>query len=162
MAKKIKPTILFDYPVESINRKMALRKDTCSDKNYGNAIIVAPKPWMGACTRERFYAGAGVVKTNFMVVRKNARSTPPSSEELVARSNFTAVRAWVRDANRDMSAITVNQQKWFAAKADFSKRIQGVSANGRSYYSWMFKIAYEIFVDTQELPANHRLPDFDA
>ena len=160
--KTYKANITFMPVVESINRKFALRRETCSQTEVGDKIIKSPG-YMGAGTHERLVVGYGWVKRNYFFMRKHARSTAVTDDEQLQRSYFGSVSKWNKQVWHNLSVVTANQEKWEAAKADLSKTIKGVSAKGYTGpIGWSFAIGIAIKRDDQTLPATGALPEFDA
>lgn len=160
MAKKVS-NITFMPVVESISRKFALRKETCSLKgnDQGQTDVVQ---YMGSGTRTKKFNGTFVTQ-NYFFMRKNARLTQPSSSELDARAAFTQGNAWALAARSDLMAITANQQKFKESNASGgSKRIKGLWAGNYTMLSWMRAIAIKMVNDGETLPQDHLLPAFDA
>lgn len=169
MAKKLSNVVLMPA-VEGISRKIALRRETCIEKsvNVGDlgspqdAMKIPGNTYMGIVSRLRNVNGVGQVRQNFLFVRKSIVATPLTAEQLDQRAYFSAGIKWVNAAWYDLNAITVNQQRYEAAKADFTKKIEGVSAYGyQNMRGWMKAIAIRLKA-ADKLPQNHILPDFDA
>lgn len=151
MAKYSK--IRYVNPVESVSRKFARRAD-----KIGKIVNV----WMGGATQQRYVVGLGHITKNVFVVRKYARTSAPTTDELKIRSNFSAASKWAAAALKDLLAINANQMKWIAAMEDTSKTIEGVSALGyEGPRGWIVAIAYALLDAGQTLPVDHILPDFD-
>lgn len=161
MAKELKSNISFMPVVESISRKFALRRETCSKKKIGDKEI-GPDQFMGAGVRKHFVAGLGTVKRNYFFMRKNARSTFVTDNEQLNRSYFESVSKWNKQVWKSLSVLTQNQEKWEEALADLSKTIKGVSAAGYNRIGWSFAIGMKIKQAGETLPANYALPAFDA
>lgn len=161
MAKEFKSNITFMPVVESISRKFALRRETCSTKTFGDKII-APVQYMGSGARRHYVAGMGIVSKNYFFMRKFARSTPITSDEQLNRSYFESVSKWNKLVWKSLSVLTQNQEKWEQAVADLSKTIKGVSAKGYNRLGWSFAIGMKIKQADETLPANGALPAFDA
>lgn len=170
MAKKISNVVLMPA-VEGISRKIALRRETCIEKNVNVGSIQGTKDmmkipgttYMGIVSRLRNVNGIGKVRQNFLFIRKSTEATPLTTEQLDQRAYFSVGVKWVKDAWSDLNAITVNQQRYAAARADYSKKIEGVSAYGyKNMRGWMSAIAIRLKA-AGKLPASgHVLPDFDA
>lgn len=169
MAKKLSNVVLMPA-VEGISRKLALRRETCIEKsvNVGNlggaqdAVKIPGTTYMGIVSRLRNVNGVGQVRQNFLFVRKSIVAPMLTSEQLDQRAYFSAGVKWVKDAWTDLNAITDNQMKYEAARADFTKKIEGVSAYGyQNMRGWMTAIAIRLKA-AGKLPQNHILPAFDA
>lgn len=160
MAKKVS-NITFMPVVESISRKFALRKETCSLKgsDQGQTNVFS---YMGSGTRRKKFNGT-VITQNYFFMRKNARLTQPSSSELDARAAFTAGHAWALAAKSDLMAITQNQIKYKESNASGgSKRIKGLWAGDYTVFGWLCAIAIKMANAGETLPQDHILPAFDA
>lgn len=156
---KFKANISFQPVVESINRKFALRKEKCSLHNVGGRLTIQPTGYMGAGTRKHNINGYGWVKTNYFFMRKNARSTAISQDEIVARSNFTAVAKWVTVLMKNLATLTANQEKYEQCVANQYAKCQGVSAWGYAgMRSWVFAVGMAILADGDSLPQDYALP----
>ena len=155
-------TIGYAYPVESVSRKFALRKEKLGTVPYrGETYAKMVNAFMGGSVRQVRVDGA-LMDRNVFWVRKGYRTTPKSQRELEIKSAFTAASEWVAAAMKDLSAITSNQMK-FRESLSTGKEIKGVSA--KSYLStrnWMSAVAIKIKLEGDPLPSNHQLPDFDA
>lgn len=170
MAKKLSNVVLMPA-FEGISRKIALRRETCLEKNVyvgglGNvqedALKIPGTTYMGVVSRMRNVNGVGQVRQNFLFIRKSIVAAPLTSEQLDQRAYFTAGLKWVKDAWSDLNAITQNQQRYKAAREDYSKKIQGVSAYGyKNMRGWMSAIAIRLKA-ADKLPQTHVLPEFDA
>lgn len=169
MAKKLSNVELMPA-VEGISRKIALRRETCIEKNVNvgdlggvqDALKIPGTTYMGVVSRMRNVNGVGQVRQNYLFIRKSIVAAPLTSEQLDQRANFAAGVKWVKEALVDLNAITQNQQRYKAAREDYSKKIQGVSAYGYSKMrGWMSAIAIRLKA-ADKLPSTHVLPDFDA
>lgn len=166
MAKKLSNVVLMPA-VEGISRKIALRRETCFEKivnvgSLGNVQEIPGTTYMGVVSRLRNVNGVGHVRQNYLFMRKSTETLPPTSEQLDQRAYFAAGLKWVKDALSDLMAITENQLRYKAALADFTKKIEGVSAFGyKNMRGWMTAIAIRLRA-AGKLPQTHVLPDFDA
>ena len=170
MAKKLSK-IGYILPVESISRKFAPRHETCRANRGASAAPIGPgyvlpsKKWLGAATLESKVIGVGNVTKNILVCRAYGRQSVATTEELQNRVNFETSTKWANVARKDLMAISDNQAKFFQAVDDTTKRIHGVSAAGyQTMYGWMVAICMAILADdpSATLPADHKLPAFDA
>ena len=165
MSKKLGNVALMPA-IEGISRKLALRRETCTQKTIirGNDNIVIPgKTYMGVISKDVNVIGYGNAKRVSLFMRKSTILGPVSADQMEVRTNFTAARKWVTDALRDLSALTTNQQKFKEAVDDLSKTISGISASGyQSQRGYMMGVAMAILKEGGTLPVNHQLPSFDA
>lgn len=157
------------YAVEGISRKLALRRETCIEKNLGvggngfHKLTIPGHTYMGVTSTVVKVHGYGNVRKNRLFIRKSMVAPSYTSEQLDNRANFIAANAWVVAAQTDLMAITTNQQRFYAAAADLSKKIEGVSIEGyQKMRGWMCAIAYRLLANGKTLPSNHILPEFDA
>lgn len=173
MAKLISNVVLMPA-VEGISRKLALRRETCTEhlfvKGGGeaggsetNTHLVPGNTYMGIVSTVKNVIGIGDVRVNNLFMRKSTKLPVITSAQLDARQNFIDVNAWVLAAKSDLMAITQNQAKFRAAKADLSKTISGVSAYGyQGMTGWMKGVCFGILRAGGTLPQDHNLPAFDA
>lgn len=166
MSKKLGNVSLIPA-VEGISRKLALRRETCTQKTLQRGIqgeIVIPgHTYMGVISKSVNVIGYGSANRVNLFMRKSTILSPATAGQVQTRSYFAAARRWVVDAQEDLSVLTANQAKFVAAVNDLSKTIKGISARGyQSMNGWMMGIAFAILKDGEELPSNHALPAFDA
>lgn len=170
MAKKLSK-IGYILPVESISRKFAPRHETCRANRGANAAPLGPgyiiptKKWLGAATLLSKVVGVGNITKNILVCRAYGRQSAVTADELVNRANFEKATKWVNAAMKDLMAISDNQAKWSQAVEDTTKRISGVSALGyQTTRGWMVAVCMAILGEdpAATLPADHKLPAFDA
>ena len=158
MAKKLS-NITFMPVVETISRKFARRRETCSKKtNQQGEVSVFS--YMGSGTRQKRFNG-GLVNQNYFFMRKIARSTEPSSSEMAVRAAFTEGVLWAKAAAADLSALSHNQAAW-AESSKTGKTIKGVWAGDYSYTGYLRAVAIKMAYAGETLPVNHQLPAFDA
>lgn len=172
MAKAYKGTMGVAFPIESIDRKLALRREKAGSKSIASgsnnhSVIIPGVKYMGGFTRNySVVTGSGkreTIKVQYMNVRKYSRSTPVTTAEVNQRNNFRTVSQGVVVLMEDLTQVTQIQQKWLAAIADTSKRMNGVSAAGyANQRQWVFAVQYAGLkanpsYDVEQFPAN-----FDA
>lgn len=157
------------YAVEGISRKLALRRETCVEKKLnvgGNGfkhLNIPGHTYMGIVSNVVNVHGYGQVRKNRLFIRKSMVAPVSTNEQLDNRAYFQQANAWVVAAQKDLMAITTNQQRFIAARADLSKKIEGVSLEGyQKMRGWMCAIAFRLLSNGKTLPENHILPDFDA
>lgn len=170
MAKKLSNVVLMPA-VEGISRKLALRRETCIEKsvNIGDlgtpqdAMKIPGTTYMGIVSRLRNVNGIGQVRQNFLFIRKSTEALPLTADQRDQRAYFAAGIKWVKEAWSDLSAITDNQIRYEAARADFTKKIAGVSAYGyKNMRGWMTAIAIRLKAAGKLPTDSHVLPNFDA
>lgn len=159
--KKVKSNISFMPVVESINRKFALRRETCSEKLIGEKII-DPIKYMGAGTRTKSIAGYGSVAVNYFFMRKFARASAVSADERSARLLFGTVSTAVAALLKDLNQLSVIQNMWRQALADFSKTINGVSALSYDFRGWVWAVQYAGKKNDPSYNVNTFPSNFDA
>lgn len=128
----VKHTISFLTGIESISRKFAPRHETCANTSSKNKIRYK---WLGSGVRFGATKDLDSHATNFLVVRKNPRTTPPTVKELAARTKFAVVRANVYDRMIDLTTIAADQAAFFAQKDS----VGGV----KSFYAFIWKLEVE-------------------
>lgn len=152
----------YAYPVESVSRKFALRKEKLGLQPYRNGLQAKTIPaYMGGSVRKVRVDGA-LINRNIFWVRKGYRTTLKTQRENQIKAAFIRGTEWMREAQHDLGAITTNQLKW-AESLRTGSEIKGYSARNYTYMNgWMSAIAIKMVLDGETLPANHILPDFDA
>lgn len=166
MAKKLS-NISFMPAVDGISRKLALRKETCTDKvlinGGGKEVIIPGVTYMGASVRKVSINGYGPVSKNILFMRKPMAQRVADAAELERRARFTGAVRWAAAALNDLSTIEANDAKYSQARADLRKTIAGVSASGyESINGWMMAIAYAYSLQHDAFPSGTSLPAFDA
>lgn len=169
MAKAYKGTMGVAFPIESIDRKLALRREKAGSQTVrsgGNEhkVFIPGVKYMGGFTRTySVITGSGkieAIKVQYMNVRKYGRSTPPSVAEITLRNRFAQVSQGVVELLEDLTQVTQIQQKYLAAIADTTKRMNGVTAKGyASLRQWVFAVQYAGLkasdsYDVTQFPAN--------
>ena len=142
---KLKANIAYIPVVESINRKFALRKNTCSINTIdGTHLVLATEvnKFMGGATRTTNRAGVGTCTRNYMFFRENPRSSATTQEERDRRNLFGQIGAVVPIIFKDLSQLTRMTEMWVEALADASKACNGISAKGYTWRGWVFAVQY--------------------
>lgn len=163
MAKKLS-NIGYALPVEQISRKFARRKDTCSVKKTGGPDYIIPAArYMGASVRDcQVFGVEGRVNKNIFYVRTAPYKPTVTQEMNENRSYFAQACAWANAAQKDLTAITSNQQTFATCLEDFSNTVAGVSVRGyQTMTGWMKAVAFSILKSGGELPVDHKLPQID-
>lgn len=172
MAKKVSGNVTFITGIESISRKLALRKKTCTDKvvgNYGPSIAtghpvqIEGTTYLGVVSRKRMVLGkTGFINQSYLFLRKPMIAKAATEDQLAVRTKFVAINAWVNAADKDLQAIAYNQEQYLKCVNDLSKGCSGVGVSGFSgYRGWMKGVAsamYGDYSDPQTLPENHKVP----
>lgn len=150
--------ITFLPVVETISRKFALRRETCTLKTSQQKESHTLS-YMGSGARVKMFNG-GLVTQNYFFMRKNARQTPLSTDETMNRSNFTACAKWRSALRQDLAKISANQAK-YRESLNEHKKIKGVWAGDYSFDGFVFAVGMAILGDGGTLPQDHALPAFD-
>lgn len=168
MAKKMS-NVSFMPAIEGISRKLALRRETCVNKDVevglrpGNKKIIPGQTYMGVVTRPVNVIGVGTVQRSTLFMRKPMNKAVETTAVLKRRVDFAYASDWAKNAMTSLEVASANQQKFLTAKDDFTKKIKGISAYGyQSPRGWYFAIAYAIRKENGVLPQNYALPEFDA
>ena len=160
MAKKIS-NITFMPAVETVSRKFALRRETCSEKtnNQGQKNVFS---YFGSGTRKKMFNG-GLIDQNYLFMRKNARQTEPSSSEMTARAAFAEGVQWAKAAAKDLTALSHNQAAWVqSVHSGGAKTIKGLWGGNYSFVGYLRAVAIKMANAGETLPVNHQLPAYDA
>lgn len=145
---KLKANIAYMPVVESINRKFALRKNTCSNNTRidgtGGSLVLEKEvaKFMGGATRYSNRAGLGTCTRNYMFFRENPRTSVVTPGELARRNLFAQIGAVVPVIFKDLSQITRMSEMWVEALADPTKACNGVRARGYTCRGWVFAVQY--------------------
>lgn len=126
-------TITYVTGIEGVSRKFALRHEIAG-KNIACFI--------GGMVRKSNKVGVGIIAKNFMFVRKNAISVSPSETQLQMRGYLSRTSKAVAYITKDLAQITSIQELFKAGKADFSKKMSGVSVYGNDFRGWVWKVTY--------------------
>lgn len=124
-----KHTIAFLTGIESISRKFAPRHETCANVSSTNKIRYK---WLGSGVRFGATKELDTHSTNFLVVRKNPRTSPVSAKEIAARVKFSTVRQNVYDRMIDLSSIAADQAAFKAQK--------DTAGGVKSFYAYIWKL----------------------
>lgn len=143
MALRLKANIGYQPIVEEVSRKFVPRKETCTAGGKVGPVNVETSGWMGGAVRKSNRAGLGACTRNYMVIRANARETPASLGEITARSRFADAVTGRNHIIRDLGQITNVQEMWLTAKDLPSKLVNGVSAEGYTFYGWIMMVQYK-------------------
>ena len=150
--------ISFMPVVETISRKFALRRETCTLKT-SQQKETNTFSYMGSGARVKMFNG-GLVTRNYFFMRKNARSSALSAAETENRDNFRSVSIWRSGVRQDLSKLSANQAK-YRESLNEHKTIKGVWAGDYSFDGFIFAIGMAILGDGGTLPQDHALPAFD-
>lgn len=173
MGKAFMPTMGVAYPIESINRKLALRSEVSGLKTLdhgsgnGTSVKVPGAKYMGGMTRSYgIVTGSGkkeTVKVQYLFIRKHARNTPPSVHEIDLHNNFATISRAVTHILEDLTQVTRIQQMYLQARADVTKKLNGVSVLGyANIRAWIFGVQYAGLKASDEYPVNTFPSNFDA
>ena len=164
MAKAYKNNLVLAYPIESVSRKFALRRETAGEKSVTNALAgktveIPSTKFMGGMVRYRkVMTGIGKIEQfaqQCLFVKKYGRSTPLSTDEVQKRSIFAAVSAGVAHIMKDLMQISYIQQQWMLALNDKNIHPNGVSRVGYdSIRDWVFAVQYAGRRESSEYDVN--------
>lgn len=134
--------IKFQFPVESINRKLTLKKNTASSQmkvstESGTRVVVA-KPisrYFGSGTRKRNVKGVGTLYTNYLFIRFNERSTGVTADEILARNRFGFCVTRTQKLRKNITAAVQA-----AASYNGGAIVEGVSPYGMTFYQYMLNV----------------------
>lgn len=143
MAKRLKANIGYQPIVEEVSRKFVPRKETCSQRSHFGPVTIDASGWMGGAVRKSNRAGLGACTRNYLVIRANARQMEPTGDEVAAREMFADAIKGRNHIIRDLGQITSVQTLWMTAKDIRSKLINGVSAEGYTFYGWIMAVQYQ-------------------
>lgn len=162
MAMYLKANVAYRPMVDEINRKFVPRKQVCSNTTEAGPVTVMGKGWMGGSCRNTYRAGIGASKRNYLVVRENARQTPPSANEQENRSIFAAAVSGRKHILQDLQQISRVQLMWQQASADTSKEVNEVSAYGYTFKGWVFAVQFAGKKNDDSYNVNNFPTSFDA
>lgn len=138
MAVKLKANVQYQPIVESVSRKFVPRKETCSRPvDDSLPIEVEETGWMGGAVRRSVRAGFGACKRNFIVIRENARSSQPSTDELRTRETFQSAVRGRNHIVKDLSQLARIIAMWREALDGTTKTVNGVSPKGYTMNGWI-------------------------
>ena len=140
MAKAYKNNLVLAYPIESVSRKFALRRETAGEKSVSDAgdgsksVEIPSTKFMGGMVRmRRVMTGVGKIEQfpqQLLFVKKYGRSTGLNTDE-------------VRNRNYYLMQISYVQQQWMKALNDPNVHPNGVSRKGYgSIRDWVFAVQY--------------------
>lgn len=139
---ELKNNINFMPAVESMSRKFVPRKETCGNKTVGKKLIKG-KGWIGSAVRQGYAAGYGPYSKNFVVIRKHARTSALSTDEMQAQSYFSMAAKILYRQKRDLAQQGNLRDMWLAAREDTTKTVKGISAAGYDFNGWIFAVDYK-------------------
>lgn len=129
-----KHTIAFLTGIESISRKFAPRKETCA--NVGSTKKIRYK-WLGAGVRYMATKDLDTHSVNFLVVRKNPRTTQVTENELWARTKFVVCREAVKARMKNLTTLAADQAA-FKAQKDQAGGI-------KSFYAYIWSLESDAY-----------------
>lgn len=140
--------ITFAFPIESVSRKLTLRKNTASSQmrvSTGTASVSISKQiarYMGAGVRTNVLNDVGNVKKNYFFVRMNARTSAVTADEIAQRTLFGSACKMVARWKQDLSAVAdvLNSFKNHLPR-------KGVTSYGMSLRKFMFNVAIAVLDD---------------
>lgn len=141
-----KQKIQFTFPVESIHRKLTLRANTASDTTRvstetGKLDIEKPVArYFGAGVRTIKPKGIEPIKTNYVFIRFNKRSTPASSDELIARQRFGFCVTRAQKLRKNLSLIV-----YITKDYNNGAVVENVSPYGKTFYHYVLGVCFAQF-----------------
>lgn len=137
--------IAFAFPVESVSRKMTLRKNTASSHaRVGGGVSIAKEiaRYMGAGVRTKNVNDVGIVKNNYFFVRFNARTTQVTADEQNVRTWFGQASKLAARWRKDLTSLAdqLNSYKNHLPR-------KGVISYGMTAQQFRFNVAYEVIMD---------------
>lgn len=159
---KLKANIAYMPVVDSINRKFALRKNTCSHDSKVGVVEKEVAKFMGGATRTTNRAGVGTCTRNYMFFRENPRTTVVTAEETARRQLFAQIGAAVPAIFKDLTQITRMTEMWVEALADPTKACNGVRAKGYTWRGWVFAVQYAGKLNSSSYDITKFPTSFDA
>lgn len=136
--------IKFQFPVESINRKLTLKKNTASSTmkvtTESGTRVAVQKPisrYFGSGTRKRLVKGVGAVYTNYLFIRFNQRSSAVSSDETLARQRFGFCTKRTQKLRKELSQIPT-----ITANYNNGITVKNVSPYGMTLYQYILNVCF--------------------
>lgn len=153
MAKAYKNNLQLSYPIESVSRKFALRRETAGEKSVSDAgngtksVEMPSTKFMGGMVRHRsVMTGIGKIEQfpqQLLFVKKYGRSTTVTTDEVHARNLFTRASKGAATIMKDLMQISYVQQQYFAALDNPNIHPNGVSRKGYgTIRDWVFAVQY--------------------
>lgn len=136
-----KQKIQFTFPVESVHRKLTLRANTASDTtsvstDAGKVTLLKPVArYFGAGVRTIKPKGIEPIKTNYVFIRFNKRSTPVSSDETLARMRFGFCVTRAQKLRKSLSLIA-----YITKDYNDGAVVENVSPYGKTFYSYVLNV----------------------
>ena len=140
--------IAFAFPVESVSRKLTLRRNTASStmkvgEGAGRTTIEKEiSRYMGSGVRTIRRNDIGVVKKNYFFVRFNARTTPITPDEQQVRTLFSKASKLAARWQQDLASLADQQN----AYNNHLPR-KGVTSYGMSVRQFRFNVACRVLED---------------
>lgn len=166
MAKAYKNNLVLSYPIESVSRKFALRRETAGEKTITNAgggaksVEIPSTKFMGGMVRmRRVMTGTGKIEQfpqQLLFVKKYGRSTGVSTEEVAARNLFSKASKGASVILKDLMQISYVQAQWIAALNDQNVHPNGVGRKGYSNIrDWVMAVQYAGLKADDQYNENH-------
>lgn len=144
MALRLKANIQYQPVVEQINRKFVPKKEKCKSEAEAGPVSVESQGWMGGATRSTYRSGLKGCSRNYLVIRANARATPPSGDELKAREDFADVSRAAKSMMGNLAALSTIQDMFLEGGSNRSKVVKGVSPYGYTIRGFVFAVLFAI------------------
>ena len=139
-----KASIQYSYPVESINRKMTLRRNTASytmrvgEGATRTSVDKRPSRYMGGGTRTVTLKNVGPVTTNYMFCRFFPRTSAYNSDELAQQRRFGFISAWVQASKKNLSIVAA-----MVASFNGENSVQGIYPTGLTFNHFVWLVRQE-------------------
>lgn len=159
-----KNNLVLAYPIESVSRKFALRRETAGAKEVttetSKKIEIPATKFMGGMVRRRsVMTGTGKIEQfaqQSLFVKKYGRSTPVGADEIKARSNFAKVSKAVAGLRVNLTQMSYIQQQWERALTDPNIQPNGVGRIGYgNLWDWVFGVQYAGLKADQSYNVDH-------
>lgn len=148
-----KNNLVLAYPIESVSRKFALRRETAGEKSVSDAgdgsksVNIPSTKFMGGMVRYRkVMTGIGKIEQfpqQLLFVKKYGRSTGLNTDEVRNRNYFAKASAGAAHIMKDLMQISYVQQQFSLALNDPNIHPNGVSRKGyESIRDWVFAVQY--------------------
>ena len=152
---EVKNTISYLTGVNAVQRKFALRRNTCYKHTLNSGMVLPGTTYIGGSVRSKHILGVGAVTSNVVFMRMAGGFAPqPSPLQLNTRVMFTDCSAWVRDARINITNFGYIKQ----CVADPSLKIGGKSPIGYTMNGFLWKYVKDYYDANQAVPSSTTLP----
>lgn len=166
MAKSYKNNLVLSFPIESVSRKFALRRETAGEKSVLNAgdgtksVEIPSTKFMGGMVRTRkVMTGIGKIEQfsqQLLFVKKYGRSTGITTDEVRARNLFKRASQGTAHIMKDLMQISYVQLQFNLALNDPNVHPNGVSRKGYdAIRDWVFAVQYAGLKESADYNEDH-------